>query len=78
MSVLDANQQMLSLEIATDVAFLVGEVPNQKLIRAHKYVLASRSPVFFAMLCGGLRVRDTEAPVEIPDATPDAFNALLR
>ena len=78
MSIVDANHQMLSLEIATDVGFLVGEVPDQKLIRAHKYVLVSRSPVFFAMLCGAMRERDMETPIRIPDATPDAFNALLR
>ncbi len=77
-SVLEANTKMLNEEIATDVAFLVGEVPNQKVIRAHKYILMSRSPVFFGMLAGDMLESHSAEPVEVPDGRPDAFSALLR
>ncbi len=68
---------MLKEEIATDVAFLVGELPNQ-VILAHKYILMSRSPVFFGMLTGDMLEAHSGEPIEVPDGTPDAFSALLR
>ncbi len=73
-----ANRHMLDNEIATDVTFLVDEAPNQQQIQAHKYILVSRSPVFFAMLCGDLSEAYTNEPIKIPDATPNAFKALLK
>ncbi len=77
-SVQEANRQMLKLEICTDVEFLVGELPDRKLFRAHKYVLMSRSPVFFAMLSGGMWGTQSKEPIALPDATPTAFGEFLR
>ncbi len=69
---------MLAEEIAMDVAFLVGELPDQKLIRAHKYILITRSSVFYAMFQGGMRETHSGKPIEVPDGTPGAFGALLK
>ncbi len=77
-SVQDANRQMLKQELCTDVEFLVGELPDRKLFRAHRYVLVSRSPVFFAMLAGSMQEAQSGGPIEVPDATPGAFGELLR
>ncbi|XP_062578644.1 BTB/POZ domain-containing protein 2-like [Saccostrea cucullata] len=64
---------MLKKEIHCDVTFRVGK--EEKLIHAHKYVLASRSPVFDAMLYGDL----AEAKeIKIPDIESSAFHVLLR
>lgn len=63
---------------ATDIQFLVGEGDQQSLVEAHKYVLVSRSPVFFAMLCGNMSEAREEGPIRIPDVTPEAFRILLK
>ncbi len=77
-SVQEANRQMLKQEICTDVEFLVGELPDRKLFRAHRYVLMSRSPVFFAMLTGSMQEAQSVGPIEVPDGTPSAFGEFLR
>ncbi|XP_061170988.1 BTB/POZ domain-containing protein 6-like [Saccostrea echinata] len=64
---------MLQHEIHCDVSFKVGK--EEKLVRAHKYVLASRSPVFDALLYGDLAESNE---IKIPDIEPSAFNVLLR
>ncbi len=69
---------MLKQEICTDVEFLVGELPDRQLFRAHRYVLTSRSPVFFAMLTGTMQEAQGGGPIEVPDGTPSAFGELLR
>jgi len=66
---------MLSHELACDVEFAVGMTGD--IIRAHKYMLVSRSPVFFAMFYGGLAVHQN-APHIIPDVTPEGFRAMLQ
>jgi len=66
---------MLSNELACDAEFAVGD--DGDIIRAHKYMLVSRSPVFFAMFNGGLAVHHNE-PQIIPDVTPEAFRAMLQ
>ncbi len=77
-TVQDANKKMLHQEIATDVAFMVGRRPNQELIRAHKYILISRSPVFCAMFQGDMKEAHSEEAIEVPDGKPVAFRELLR
>ncbi|XP_062586828.1 BTB/POZ domain-containing protein 6-like [Saccostrea cucullata] len=73
LSVADCNRYMLENEIHCDVLFRVGK--EEKLVRAHKYVLASRSPVFDAMFYGDL----AEAKeIKIPDIEPPSFDVLLR
>ena len=67
---------MLDNELACDVEFAVGS--DSRLIKAHKYMLASRSPVFFAMLFGELATSSDAFPISVPDLTYDAFQVLLR
>lgn len=67
---------MLDNELACDIEFLVGS--DSKSIKAHRYMLTSRSPVFFAMLCGDLAVSDNSSPVVVPDVTYEAFKIMLR
>ncbi len=69
---------MLKQEIWTDVEFLVGELPDRKLFRAHRYVLMSRSPVLCEMLTGSWREAQSGDPIEVIDGTPSAFAELLR
>lgn len=45
-------------------------------MKAHKYVLASRSSVFAAMLYGSLS--ETSDVIVVPDIEPDVFDALLK
>jgi len=68
---------MLENEIACDVTFQVGVDNSARSISAHKYILASRSPVFFAMLFGNL-AKDNNEMIVVPDISPDAFMAMLR
>ncbi|XP_062592904.1 BTB/POZ domain-containing protein 6-like [Saccostrea cucullata] len=64
---------MLKNEVYCDISFRVGE--EEKLVRAHKYVLASRSPVFDAMFYGDL---PEAKEITIPDIEPPSFDVLLR
>lgn len=73
-SLAECNNLMLSDQIMCDVTFCVGK--ESKVIKAHKYVLGSRSSVFFAMLFGTLA--ETKAKIQIPDIEPDIFEILLK
>ncbi|XP_062570010.1 BTB/POZ domain-containing protein 2-like [Saccostrea cucullata] len=73
LSVAECNRYMLKNEIHCDVSFKVGK--EGKLVRAHKYVLACRSPVFDAMLYGDLAEAND---IKIPDIEPSVFHVLLR
>ena len=50
-------------------------VQNANVVHAHRYMLISASPVFWAMLCGELR---EQGGIIIPDVEPDAFREMLR
>ena len=65
---------MFDNEVFCDVEFKVGE--EGELIKAHKLLLASRSPVFEGMLFG--KLQETKSPMMIPDVDPAVFKALLR
>ena len=65
---------MLEHEILYDVTFLAGE--EKTALKAHKYMLVSRSPVFYAMFCGPMA--ETEDVVSIPDIEPETLKCLLR
>lgn len=67
---------MLNHELNCDVEFAVGL--NGDIARAHKYMLVSRSPVFFAMFHGSLGTEHHEVPLVIPDTTLEAFRAMLQ
>ncbi|OWF55516.1 BTB/POZ domain-containing protein 1-like [Mizuhopecten yessoensis] len=64
---------ILTSGIAIDVTFLVGK--DKKIISAHKLVLISRSPVFYAMFEGPMAEK---GEVTIPDISEDAFQIFLR
>ena len=71
--VLACNRHMLENQLACDIWFSVGV--NQEKIGAHRYVLQSRSGVFFAMLDGPGADR---SHMDLPDAQPKVFWQLLR
>jgi len=78
-SVLECNRLMLENELATDVCFQIGSTGASTLVRAHKYVLMSRSPVFLAMFSGGMAESRTNCePINVPDIDNDTFTDLLR
>ncbi|KAL5011544.1 hypothetical protein ScPMuIL_010095 [Solemya velum] len=70
----ECTQFMLEHEIACDVTFLLGETKQK--VRAHKFILISRSPVFSAMFCGPMA--ETQEQITIPDIAPEVFKILLR
>jgi hypothetical protein len=67
---------MLNNELACDVEFAVG--PDHQIIKAHRYMLASRSPVYFAMFFGELAVSKSDYPISVPDLTHEAFQIMLQ
>ncbi|KAL3859328.1 hypothetical protein ACJMK2_009553 [Sinanodonta woodiana] len=71
--VLGSNRYMLENHVACDITFYVGK--QRQEITAHKYVLVSRSSVFYAMLCGPLQ---ETGQIDMPDIEPYVFQHLLR
>lgn len=72
--ILDCNRHMYENQIACDINFLVGE--NEVSIPAHKYILVSRSCVFYSMFYGPLA--ETKSDIRLPDIEPDVFKTLLQ
>ncbi|XP_061166407.1 BTB/POZ domain-containing protein 6-like [Saccostrea echinata] len=70
----ECNRHMLTNEIAFDVYFLVGE--KRQVVGAHRYVLVSRSCVFYAMLIGPMAAK-TDEKIAIPDIECDIFQHML-
>lgn len=70
----ECNRHMLINEIAFDVFFLVGE--SRQMVGAHRYVLVSRSCVFYAMLIGPMAGKVDEK-IAIPDIENDIFQHML-
>lgn len=69
------QQRMLSMlkqELTCDVTFLVGR--EKTPIRAHKNILCSISPVFFA--CFNSSAANT-TDIALPDTDPGMFSLLL-
>lgn len=64
---------MWTNQVACDIDFLVGE--DKERVPAHKYILISRSCVFFTMFCGPLA--ETQREITLPDIEPPVFKALL-
>ena len=73
-SILECNKYLLEHEVNCDVSFKVGE--EQEVVKAHKLILSSRSPVFEKMFNGAFC--ETETDPIIPDVSPATFRALLR
>lgn len=72
-SVLERNEHMLTNQVMCDVTFIVGQ--DLSPIKAHKYMLASSSPVFFNMFNGAVAEK---GDVRIPDIKADVFSELLQ
>ncbi|OWF48235.1 BTB/POZ domain-containing protein 3-like [Mizuhopecten yessoensis] len=69
------NRYMLEQEISCDVHFIVGPNDDQQRIGAHKYMLMTRSDVFFAMFEG--LMAEENSLVTIPDIDPTTFKKML-
>ena len=71
---------MFTNELLSDVKFVVpvsnGGSESKKVIPAHKFVLATSSPVFFAMLCG--QMAETTGSIALPDCEYESLLELFR
>jgi len=76
-SLRERNAAMFNNTLMADIYFLVGQGEGSRRFPAHKYVLATGSTVFYAMLYGGL-ADDKSEEIVVPDVDPDAFLALLK
>ncbi len=80
-NVLECNKHMFENSIECDVTFSFQPSDRKntnmegQLISAHKYVLISRSPVFYAMLAGP--ARDESGIVCIEDIDMESFKEML-
>ena len=70
----ETNLNMLESGILCDVIFKTGG--NEADVKAHKFILVSRSQVFHAMFCGPLA--ESDEPISVPDIEEDIFKLLLR
>lgn len=68
------NLRMLENDSLTDIVIQAGETKTE--IKAHKFMLASRSPVFHTMFCGSLP--ETSGVITVQDIEPDIMRVLLR
>ena len=73
-TIVECNRYMLQSKVASDVQFCLGS-SGQEVV-AHKYMLISRSPVFYAMFCGSMA--DTSGVITVPDIEPGIFELFLR
>lgn len=73
-SVIECNKYMFLKQLYCDVTFRVGMAGKE--IKAHKYVLASRSNVFEAGLFGHLL--ETSDVIDVPDIEAEIFDAMMR
>ena len=72
----ERNEYMFGNELISDVKFSVGKSNDlKKTIPAHKYVLGTASPVFFAMLYGDFAKDEI---ISIDDCESQPFLELLR
>ncbi|KAH3752539.1 BTB/POZ domain-containing protein 2-like [Dreissena polymorpha] len=72
-TVVGCNKYMLDNQLHCDVTFRVGR--DRTPIKAHSYVLMSRSCVFYDMLT--MESADEHRDIEIPDVEPPVFTQLL-
>ena len=72
-TVLERNKYMYNNPVMSDIKFAF---PNKQIIPAHKYVLATSSPVFFVMFYGDLSEKGET--IDIIDCDPEVFLQFLR
>lgn len=70
---LACNRHMLENQLACDVWFSVG--PGRERVGAHRYVLQSRSGVFFAMFD---EPGEELTEIGLPETSPKVFWQFLR
>ncbi|XP_052231379.1 BTB/POZ domain-containing protein 6-like isoform X2 [Dreissena polymorpha] len=70
----ETNLQMFENEDLCDITLAAGN--EQKQIKCHRFILASRSPVFYAMFCGTLA--ESKNVICVPDIEPATLKNLLR
>ena len=73
-TVLQRNAYMFDNELMSDISFTCGK--SSRIFRAHKYVLATSSAVFYAMFYGDLAQK--ESTIRIMDAEAEGFKEFLR
>ena len=73
-TLVESNLYLFQNEIETDVEFLAGN-EDKEIVRAHRIILASRSPVFHAMFYGDMREQGNV--ISLPDITPDSLKCFL-
>ncbi|KAH3792715.1 hypothetical protein DPMN_146214 [Dreissena polymorpha] len=71
----ETNLTMLENKALCDVIFAAGN--EQKQIKCHKFFLASRSPVFYAMFCGGT-LAESKDIIYVPDIESTTLDHLKR
>ena len=73
-TVLQRNAYMFDNELMSDVSFTCGE--SSRIFHAHKYVLATSSAVFYAMIYGDLA--EEESTICLTDVEEESFEEFLR
>lgn len=71
----ECNRFMLQHEINCDVTFQLGQ--KKVPVKAHKYVLISRSSVFQSIFCGSISGANGSDILPVSDIEVDTFKALL-
>jgi speckle-type POZ protein len=72
---------LLDSAALSDVSFVVGGDDEAPPLRAHRAILAARSPVFKAQFCGHMLEANTDAPsliITVPDMDSETFKTMLR
>ena len=73
-TVAECNAEMLTHEILCDVTFMVGQASPFTVLKAHKYVLVSRSVTFYEYFCGD---KPPDPMIIVREVEPDTFKNLL-
>ena len=74
-TVLERSCHMFNNPLMSDITFSCGD-SDRKYFYAHKYVLATSSPVFYAMFYGDLAEKNQV--IHLPDANEEGLEAFLR
>lgn len=72
-TVAECNAEMLTHEILCDVTFLVGKAHPFTIIKAHKYVLVSRSASFYEYFSSKV----ADPMIIVRDIDPEVFRNML-